>query len=265
MAQSPSALKSAGLILLLTPIIQAVIEVGILNAPRWMALLAAEGSVVALLARSQLARFELESKVIGLGIGTLNLLALAVFGFLLDSQIYWITGVVAAGVTVWLSVRPTRKHTVKLVWLAFIVPCLLIAALSGYARMQLHNAQTETDPDAKVRQLEIAWVGFALRGGNGAERALLRYRMAEANFDAGNYEMAMDLAHDGALKPSGRLREIPKSIIGSSTLENLLSLKAASYYNHRWSSHKKWSGTIGRQPIADDLRNEQTAEIRWGW
>jgi hypothetical protein len=263
--QRPEALKAAARMVLLLPIIQVTLLVGILNAETWMLLLGLEGLLIAWLASSQLARPNPESKLIGFGIALLNIVLLAAAGLFLNSHVFWVTGVIALLPLIWLVFGATRKHTVKLAWLAWGLPLGLLLVLSGAARGALVMSEKEEDPGTRGQQLQLAWYAMNLRGGNGSERALLRLRQAQAAFEAGDYERAYAMADDGLFDGKRLLRAIPASMIGGDLIDSLIRVKAQAFYNHKWDKQGNIYTPIKGEPLDDEARNDKSVGIRWGW
>lgn len=263
--QHPAALKAAARLLMLLPLVQGAILVGILNAELWLLLLCAEGLLIAWLASSQLSRPTPESRLIGYGIGVLNIGAVAAVGAFLGVPLLWITGVVAMLPFSWLVLRPTGPHTVKAGWAMFALPMFILAAFAGFGRLSLEQSKSEEDPASRASQLAAAFDALRLRGGNPTERALLRLRQAQAAYQAGDYERAFELANDGMQYPGGELRGIPKSPVGQDLIESLIRLKAQSFYNARWDKTGEMSTLIPQGRLEDEDLAHHNARVRWGW
>ncbi|MBK8207969.1 MAG: hypothetical protein IPK87_14425 [Planctomycetes bacterium] len=263
--QHPAALKSASRILLLLPFVQAAILVGILDAERWLLFLCAEGLLIAWLASSQLSRPNPESRLIGYGIGVLNVGALAAVGAFLGVPVLWLTGALALLPFSWLVLVPTRARTVKAGWAAFVLPLLLLATFAGYGRLALEKSRTEGDPAARSGQLDAAWDAMRLRGFNDTERALLRLRQGQTAFATGDYDRAFWFANDGMQNDEGVLRPIPRSSIGQELLESLIMLKAQAYYNRRWDKADDARTPIEPEALPPELLAHEHAKVKWGW
>lgn len=264
MRQHPAALRAAGRMAVILPLAQALLLLGLLRAPLWQGLLGAEGLVVALLAASQLSRGNLESKFIGYGIALLNTAALGVVGVVLGGHLFWICGLIALLPITALCFIATGARTVRRAWLAFVIPLALLAGACGFGRYALEASPVQPDPATRQWQLDAAWAAFALRGGNGTERALLRLRQAQAAFDASDYTRAFDCAHDGAFDAKGRSR-VPASEIGADLLDSLMRIKAQAYYNQRWGKADRIWLPIKGDPLPPELRHTGTLEINWAW
>ncbi len=263
--QHPAALKAALRMLLLLPLFQAAILVGILHAERWLLFLCAEGLLIAWLAASQLSRPNPESRLIGYGIGVLNIGALAAVGAFLGVPVLWLTGALALIPFTWLVLVPTRAHTVKAGWAGFFLPLVLLATFAGYGRLALEESRTEVDPAARSGQLDAAWDAMLLRGFNDTERALLRLRQGQAAFAIGEYERAFWFANDGMQDDEGVLRPIPRSSIGQELLESLIMLKAQAFYNQRWDKSDHARTPIEAQALPPELLAHEHAKVKWGW
>lgn len=263
--QHPRALKAAAYILLLLPVAQAGILVGVLNAEPWLLLLCAEGMLIALLAHSQLKSPTIENRLIGFGIGVLNIVALSVVGAFLGAPVLWITGIIALLPFSWLLLKPTGRHTLRFAWAAMLLPLVLLAGIAGFMRFSVEQSRSEEDPDARLRYLNAAWDGLHLRGYNGTERALLRLRQAQAAFEAGSYELAFHLAHDGIQDKHGEYRPIPVGMFGDGLLDSLIRLKAQAYYNARWGKSAAIGTQIGTEPLREDWLKHPDARVLWGW
>src|SRR5689334_3532315 len=100
--QKPAALKAAAKMVLILPLIQALLLVGLLNAELWMLLLCLEGLLICWLASSQLARPAVENKLTGFGIALINTVLLGAAGLFLGSHVFWVTGVIGLWSVMWL-------------------------------------------------------------------------------------------------------------------------------------------------------------------
>jgi hypothetical protein len=263
--QHPAAMKAAGRLLLVLPFVQAALLVGILDAEPWMLLLSAEGLLIAWLAASQLKRPSPENRLIGFGVGVVNMGAVSAIGAFLDVPILWITGLLALLPFCWLLLRPTRPRTIAASWTVFAIPLLVLLAFTAYARAALERSNTETSPQARLMQLGAAWHGLLLRGGNGTERALLRLRQAQAAFEAGYYDAAFRYADDGVRNNRGGMRGIPDSPLGELLVDSLLGYKAQSFYNQRWDKDGPAQAPIREESLSDELLHHPSARVRWGW
>lgn len=263
--QHPRAMKAAARMLLLLPFVQAGILVGILNAEPWLLLLCAEGLLIAWLAYTQLSRPTPENRLIGFGIGVLNVVALSVVGAFLGAPVLWITCMIAVVPFSMLLLKPTGRHTLRIAWAMLLLPLVLLAGVAGFMRLSLENSRNEQDPRARLRYLNAAWDGMRLRGYNGTERALLRLRQAQAAFEAGEYEVAFFLANDAMQNERGEIRPIPVGGFGDGLLDSILRLKAQAYYNARWRKDTPIGTQIGNQPLSDDLLKDPASRVLWGW
>jgi hypothetical protein len=263
--QNPAALKAAARMLLLLPLAQGAILVGILNGEPWMLLLCAEGLLMAWLAASQLLRPTAESRLIGYGVGVLNVGGVALVGAFLGAPVLWLTGVLALLPFSWLVLRPTRARTIRNAWLMFIVPLLVLATFAGYTRVALERSPAEQDPTVRLSRLNAAWHGMQLRGYNGTERALLRLRQAQAAFESGDYEQAFHLADDGLQDERHVLRPLAKTPLGEELINSLIKLKAQAYYNRAWNKNDNIATSIRREPLEEEMLVQQAARVRWGW
>lgn len=262
--QEPAALRAAGHMALALPLVQVALLVGVLDAEPWQALLGAEGLVIFLLAAGQFKRANVEGKLAGFAITFLNVAALGVAGLTLGGSLLWITGVAALLPIGLLVFAPTRKHTRRNAWAAFAVAMLAIAAFCGYGRYALAASSNEDDPAARAQSLQIAWVAWHVRGGNGTERALLRLRLAQAAFDAGDYQTAFELADDGAFDAERQSR-VPASAIADDLLSTLMRTKAQAYYNLTWGKTEPIRTRIGHAPMPPDILRDAGVRARWAW
>jgi hypothetical protein len=263
--QDPRALKAAARMVLVLPLIQSLLLVGILDAELWMLLLGLEGLMIAWLAASQLGRANPESRLIGFGLAVLNVGLLAAAGLFLGSHVYWATGVIALLPIGVLVFRTTRPRTVLLAWLGYALPLLLLLLFAVAGRAALIKSETEQDAAARSGQLQLAWYAMRLRGANGAERALLRLRQAQAAFEAQDYAAAYQFADDGLFDRYRELRAIPASLIGEGLIESLIRLKAQAYYNQRWEKQGEIPTPISPEPLQPELLSDPQAPVRWGW
>ena len=263
--QHRDALKAASRMVLVLPVLQVALLVGVLNAELWLLLLGIEGGLIAWLASSQLVRPNPESKLMGFGIAVLNTALLSLTGVFLGSQVFWVTGVLGLLPVIFLLFRATGKHTIKLAWLMFIGPLLLIFSFATAGRVAIRMSETETDPARRNVQLEVAWYALLLRGGNGTERALLRLRQAQTAFANGEYRAAYEFADDGLYSNDRRLRAIPESLIGSQLLDTLMRVKAQSFYNSRWNKDGNIYVQIKPEPLDEESLTDPTTSVRWGW
>ena len=218
--QHRDALKAASRMVLALPLLQSALLVGVLNAELWMLLLGLEGFLIAWLAAAQLSRPNPESKLLGYSVALMNAVLLGAAGIFLGSNVYWLTGLLGMLPVTLLVFRVTGKGTVKLAWLLFAAPLLLLFIGAGVGRAAIEMSKSESDPAARSTELEVAWVAFQVRGGSGTERALLRLRQAQAAFDEGEFERAFDFADDGVFDPDRRMRGIPQSAIGQDLLDS---------------------------------------------
>jgi len=263
--QHRSALKAAAYMLLLLPIFQGVMLVGILNSEPWMLLLCLEGALIALLAASQLSRPTPENRAIGYGIALLNVAALSLLGLFLGAHILWVTSLALLVPVSVLVLLPTRSWTLRVSWALMLVPMFLLLLATGAGRVSFEMSKSETDPARRLQLLQVAWVAGHSRGLNDSERALLRMRMAQAAFESGEYERAFRLADDGAFSPVRALRPIPQSPIGEHLLDGLLLLKAQAYYNWRWDDNREVTLRLGSDPIEPETLAHENIKARWAW
>ncbi|MCB9933681.1 MAG: hypothetical protein H6841_09690 [Planctomycetes bacterium] len=263
--QHRDALKAAARMVLLLPGLQAALLVGVLHAELWMLLLGLEGTLIAWLAAGQLSRPTPESRLIGFGIALLNVVLLSAVGLFLGSHLYWVTGLLGILPVVYLVFSRTGARTLKLAWVAYVLPLLLAALACGAGRAAMELSENETDPALRGSELQLAWYALAVRGGNGTERALLRLRQAQAAFEAGDYEAAWQLADDGLYDGRRQLRAIPASLIGADLVESLLRVKAQAFYNARWDKDGNIYQPITPEPLGEDSAKDPTVSLRWGW
>lgn len=263
--QHRDALKAASRMVMVLPVIQVALLVGVLNGELWLMLLGLEGGLIAWLASTQISRPTPESKVIGFGIALLNTALLSVTGIFLGSQVFWVTGLLGIAPVIYLLFTNTGKHTLKIAWLMFAGPLVLLTAFSAVGRVALVMSETETDPVKRAADLQLAWYAMQLRGANGTERALMRLRQAQTAFAAGEYARAYELADDGIYTGDRRLRAIPASLIGSDLLDSLMRVKAQSYYNQRWDKDGNIYLPIKPDPLDEESLTDPTTSVRWGW
>lgn len=263
--QNRAALKAASRMVLLMPLVQTALLVGVLNEALWMLLLGLEGFLIAWLAAGQLARPNPESKLMGYGITLMNALLLSVVGLFLGSHVYWVVAVIGLIPISALVFSVTGANSVKRAWIAFILPLLLLSTFCVAGRIALIHSKGMEDAESRTMHLQVAWYAFQLRGGSGTERALLRLRQSQAAFEAGDYEAAYEFADDGAFDGERSVRPIPVSAIGQDLLDSLLRMKAQAYYNHRWDKQGEIFTPIADDALEDGLLNEPTVQVRWGW
>lgn len=261
-AQSPGALRAAGTMLLLLPLAQVVLVVGVLNSELWIGLLGLEGLLMGALARQQLARRDAQYRLVGLGFGLLNVVALSIVGLFARSQLFWITGVLGFLPAAALVLLPTGKRTVATAWLTWALAFALLIAAAGVARFCVETAGAD---EAATRRwkLEVAWAAFVLRGGNGTERALLRLRMAQAAYDLGEYQDAFLNADDGLRHGDGRWRDLPATPMAEPLFKSLLNIKAQAFYNAAWGKNEPMRTVIKPDPL--DASTLSEAAVRWGF
>ena len=263
--QKPQALKAAARMVLLLPVYQAALLVGVLNAETWMLLLSVEGLLICWLASSQLSRPTPENKLTGFGIAVVNAILLGAAGLFLGSHVYWVTGLIGMVPVIMLVFSDTGRNTVKLAWAMFVVPLLLILLFAAAGRLALIQSESETDPEARRTQLEVAWYVMQLRGANGNERGMLRLRQAQAAFEAGDYAAAYALADDGVYYHDRLLRPVPVSLIGADLIDSLIRVKAQAFYNDRWDKQDAIHTPIQPEPLDDESRSDKAGPVRWGW
>lgn len=263
--QHRDALKASARMVLALPALQAALLVGVLKAETWMLLLGLEGLLIAWLAAGQLSRPAAESKLIGFGIALLNAVLLSAVGVFLGSQLFWVTGLLAMLPVTALLFLKTGARTVKLAWLAWLLPLLLVALACGAGRAAIEMSKSETDPVLRGRELQVAWYALLFRGGNGTERAMLRLRQAQAAFEAGDYDAAWQYADDGLYDDRRQLRAIPASLIGSDLVESLLRMKAQAFYNHAWGKQGEIYQPITPEPQDQETATDPTVKLKWGW
>jgi hypothetical protein len=262
--QHRSALLAAAHILLLLPIIQGVLLVGVLNAELWMLLLCVEGLLISLLAAWQLKRPVPENRAIGYGVALLNIFALSLLGLFLGAHVLWVTGLLALFPISWLVLAPTGKYTVRAVWGLTLGVSLILLLFSAAGRFGLEHSK-QAEPEARLTGLRVAWTAGHLRGMNDTERALMRLRMAQAALHIGDYQQAFDYADDGAFTATRSLRPIPEGPIGEHLLDGLLRVKAQAYYNLRWDEQHGVTLRVGEGPLDKETLRHPEVEVRWGW
>jgi hypothetical protein len=263
--QNPKALKAAARMVLLLPLLQSALLVGILKAETWMLLLGLEGLLIAWLAATQLSRPTPESKLTGYGIAVLNTCLLGAAGLFLGSNVYWVTGLIGLAPVTWLVFSVTGRNTVKLAWAAYVIPLLLVLLVAATGRWALISSESEPDPQARRSQLAAAWYVMLLRGANGNERGLLRLRQAQAAFEASDYEAAYALADDGLYYADRRLRPFPESLIGADLIDSLIMIKAQAFYNHHWDKQDQIRTPIQAGPLDEEALTDKNGPVRWGW
>jgi hypothetical protein len=262
--QHRSALLAAAHILLLLPVVQGVLLVGVLNAELWLLLLCVEGMLISLLAAWQLRRPVPENRAIGYGIALLNIIALSLLGLFLGAHVLWVTGLLALFPISWLVLVPTGKSTVRRVWAVTVAVTFVLLLFSAAGRFGLERAK-HIEPEQRITSLRLAWSAGRLRGMNDTERALLRLRMAQAALAHGDYQQAFDYADDGAFTTMRGLRPIPDGPIGEYLLEGLLRVKAQAYYNQRWDADDGVRLRLGDGPLDADTLRDPDVRVRWGW
>lgn len=260
--QSPQALKAAGRMVLVLPILQTLFLVGVLNSELWLALLGLEGVLLGALAGSQLSQRDAQYRLLGLGIAFVNTLALAGFGLFVGSHAFWISGIMGFLPAMALTLLPTGPRTVKAAWACYMLAFALLFAGGGFARYCMETAGSD-DVAARGLKLEFAWAGFVVRGGNGTERALLRLRMAQAAFADKEYEKAFGYADDGLRFKDGRWRDLPASPLAEPLFQGQLSVKAQSFYNATWKKDDPWRATLKTEPL--DASTLSECRVKWGF
>lgn len=263
--QNRAALKAASRMVLLLPIVQAGLLVGVLNEAPWMLLLGLEGLLIAWLSAGQLARPNPESKLMGYGIALMNSILLGAVGLFLGSHIFWLVGVIGMIPVTALVFRETRAASVRRAWIKFLAPLLLLGLFCIAGRVALTHSVGLQDAASRETHLQVAWYAFQLRGGNGTERALLRLRMAQAAFENADYAAAYAYADDGAFDSQRFVRPIPVSSIGQDLLDSLLRLKAQAFYNERWGKSGTIFTPIAPDALPDEILQEPEVAVRWGW
>lgn len=263
-SQPEVALAAAGQMVLLLPIIQMLLLVGVLKAEPWQVLLGLEGLLMAWLARSQYRRVTREGKIAGFGIAILNAVAMGIAGIALGGHLLWLTGAAGMAAVAWLTFRPTGGRTIGHAWLGYSGSLLLVTLLCIACRAALELSSGGSEPAARARMLGFAWTGYHLRGGSGTERALLRLRQAQAAFEAADYSAAFAFAHDGAMNEKGGSR-VPATAVGEGLLDSLLRVKAQAHYNGTWEKNDGITTAIGPEPLPAETLADPTVRVRWGW
>ncbi|MBZ0134907.1 MAG: hypothetical protein K8I27_00875 [Planctomycetes bacterium] len=263
--QNRAALKAASRMVLVLPLIQVALLVGVLKGETWMLLLGLEGLMIAWLATGQLSRPNPESKLLGYGLAVLNTGLLGAVGLFLGSHVFWVVGLLGLLPVTALVFRATGARTIRHAWLAYVAPLLLLALFCGAGRATLIHSETLEDPHSRRVHLDIAWYALQLRGANGTERALMRLRQAQAAFAEQDYESAYRYADDGAFDGGRFIRPIPVSLIGQDLLDSLLRVKAQSHYNRRWGKHGTIFTPIAPDPLPAEILADPKAAVRWGW
>lgn len=261
-AQTPGALKAAGRMLLLLPLLQVALLVGVLNAEPWLALLGLEGLLMSALAQSQLGQRDTQYRLVGLGFGFVNFLALAVVGLFVNSHVLWITGVLGFVPAAALVLLPTSRRTVAFAWLAYTCSFLLLFAAAATARFCIETAGAENEASRRWK-LEVAWAAFVARGGSGTERALLRLRMAQAAFADGDFEAAFRYADSGLRFEDGRFRDLPANELAEPLFQSQLNVKAQAFYNATWGKHDPHRAIIKPDPLDASTLKENS--VKWGF
>lgn len=263
--QTPQALKAAGRMALTLPLTQALLAVAVLNAEYWQALLGLEGLLIGALAANQLAQRDMQYRLLGLGIAWVNGIALSIIGLFLGSHLFWVTGLCGLAPITWLVLSPTTKRSVILAWAAYALVMALMFGAAGFARYCAETAPHESDLAARRFKLEVAWGAWTLRGGNSTERAMLRLRMAQTAFEAGDWESAFDWADDGLAYPDRRSRAIAESPLAEHVLRSLLLVKSVAYYNRTWGRSEPVETPVKTTPLDDETRNHPKVRLRWGY
>ena len=263
--QNPAALKAASRMVLLLPLVQAGLLVGVLNQELWMLLLGLEGFLIAWLAAGQLSRPHPESKLMGYGIALLNTVLLATVGLFLGSHVFWIVGAIGLLPITVLVFRVTGAKTVRRAWIGYVVPLLVLTLVCIAGRVALMHSVSVEEAESRRMHLDVAWIAFQIRGGSGTERALLRLRQSQAAFESGDYEAAYRYADDGVYDGERFLRPIPVSEIGQDLLDSLLRMKAQAFYNQRWDKQGDIAMPIASDALPDEVLTEKSVQVRWGW
>jgi len=260
--QSPLALKAAGRMVLMLPVLQVALLVGLLNAEPWLALLGLQGLLLGALAHNQFARQDAQYRFVGLGLTLVNMLALAMIGLFVGSHVFWISALVALIPILALVLLPTKPQSVKLAWAAYLLAFAILLGLCGAARFCIETAAND-EPAARRLKLSVAWMAYAARGGNGTERALLRLRMAQAAFADEAYEAAFEYADDGLRYEDGRWRDLPASPLAEPLFQSQLNVKAQAFYNAAWNKNDPYRATIKPEPLDTSTLNE--CGVKWGY
>lgn len=260
--QSPQALKAAGRMVLLLPLIQIALLVGMLKAEPWLALLGIEGLLLGALAHNQLARNNAQYRFVGLGLALVNMVALAFIGLFLSSHVFWISALVALMPILALVLLPSRPQSVRLAWTAYLLAFSILLGLAGAARFCIETAAND-EPAARRMKLSVAWAAYVTRGGNGTERALLRLRMAQAAFADQAYDAAFGYADDGLRYEDGRWRDLPASPLAEPLFQSQLNVKAQAFYNAAWNKNEPYRATIKPEPLDTSTLSE--CHVKWGF
>ena len=260
--QSPQALKAAGRMVLLLPLLQVALLVGLLNAEPWLALLGLQGLLLGALAHNQLARHDAQYRFVGLGLSLVNMVALSMIGLFVSSHVFWISALVALLPILALVVLPTKPHSVKLAWATYVLAFTILLGLAGAARFCIETAAND-DPAARRLKLSVAWVAFVARGGNGSERALLRLRMAQAAFADQAYDAAFGYADEGLRYEDGRWRDLPASPLAEPLFQSQLNVKAQAFYNAAWNKNDPSKTQIKPEPLDTSTLSE--CRVKWGF
>ncbi len=260
--QSPLALKAAGRMVLMLPVLQVALLVGLLNAEPWLALLGLQGLLLGALAHNQFARQDAQYRFVGLGLTLVNMLALAMIGLFVGSHVFWISALVALIPILALVLLPTKPQSVKLAWAAYLLAFAILLGLCGAARFCIETAAND-EPAARRLKLSVAWMAYAARGGNGTERALLRLRMAQAAFADEAYEAAFEYADDGLRYEDGRWRDLPASPLAEPLFQSQLNVKAQAFYNAAWNKNDPSKTQIKPEPLDTSTLSE--CRVKWGF
>lgn len=260
--QSPLALKAAGRMVLMLPVLQVALLVGLLNAEPWLALLGLQGLLLGALAHNQFARQDAQYRFVGLGLTLVNMLALAMIGLFVGSHVFWISALVALFPILALVLLPTKPQSVKLAWAAYLLAFAILLGLCGAARFCIETAAND-EPAARRLKLSVAWMAYAARGGNGTERALLRLRMAQAAFADEAYEAAFEYADDGLRYEDGRWRDLPASPLAEPLFQSQLNVKAQAFYNAAWNKNDPSKTQIKPEPLDTSTLSE--CRVKWGF
>jgi hypothetical protein len=260
--QSPAALKAAGRMVLILPILQTALLVGVLNSELWLGLLGLEGLLMGALASSQLSQRDMQYRLLGLGMAFINTLALSVIGLFVNSHAFWISGAIGFLPAMALVLMPTGVRTIKAAWAAYILMFALLFGAGGLARFCIETAGSD-DVAARRMKVEVAWVAFVVRGGNGTERALLRLRMAQAAFAERDYEAAFRYTDDGLRYEDGRWRDLPASSLAELLFQSQLNVKAQAFYNARWNKNDPYRAAIKPEPL--DASTLSETHVKWGF
>jgi hypothetical protein len=260
--QSPQALKAASRMVLILPVLQTILLVGVLNSELWLGLLGLEGLLMGALASSQLSQRDAQYRLVGLGMAFVNTLALAGFGLFVNSHAFWISGLMGFLPAMALALMPTGPRTVKTAWAAYIFAFALLFGGAGFARYCVETAGSN-EVAARRLKLEFAWAALVVRGSNGTERALLRLRMAQAAFANGEYESAFEYADDGLRYKDGRWRDLPASALAEPLFQSQLNVKAQAFYNATWEKKDAYKSIIKDDPIDASTLGE--CRVKWGF